>query len=130
MNRTPVVAGMLAALALAAAFGAGTLAGANRYGKPKSVIQVVTIKWTAEATPEQREAVLQGIERMAAEIPGVRNIWLKPVHLEPRDFTAAFAIEFQDQAAADRYARHPLHQVWSKTYLPVREESRSQQLTN
>jgi hypothetical protein len=130
MSRTPLVAGTLAALLLAAVFGAGVLVGANRYGKPKSVIQLVTIKWAADATPEQREAVLQGVERMAGEIPGVRNVWLRPLHLEPRDFTAAFAIEFQDQAAADRFAKHPLHEAWSKTSLLVREEMRSQQLTN
>ena len=121
---------VLIAAALVAAFCAGIVAGANKYGKPKSVIHVVTIKWAADATPEQREAAIQGVEKMADGIPGIKNIWLKPLRVQPRDYTAAFAIEFEDQAAADRYAKHPVHEAWNKIYLPAREESRSQQVTN
>jgi len=42
----------------------------------------------------------------------------------------AFAIEVDDQAAAERYARRPAHEAWSKSYLPIMEESRIQQVTN
>ena len=122
---------MAAAVAAAMAlFGSGILVGANKYGKPATVLHVVTAKWTAEATPEQRQAAIEGVEKMAAEIPGIKNIWLKPVRVQPRDYNAVFAIEFEDQAAADRYAKHPAHDAWNKIYLPVRAESRSQQVTN
>ena len=122
-------AGLAAALAL---FGAGYLAGAgaNKYGKPKSIVHLVTIKWTEESTPEQRKAAIDGVEKMAAEIQGIKNVWLKPVRVQPQEFNAVFAIEFEDQAAADRYVKHPAHEAWNKIYLPVREESRSQQVTN
>lgn len=131
MTKKPAVwkaaIGMTAVLAV---FGAGYLSGANAYQKPKSIIHLVTIKWTEDSTPEQRKSVIDGVEKMAAEIPGIKNIWLKPIRVQPRDYNAVFAIEFEDQAAADRYAKHPAHDAWNKIYLPIHGESRSQQVTN
>ena len=118
---------MAAALVL---FGAGVLAGARTYQKPNTLIYLVTIKWTAEAAPEQRRAAIEGVEKMAAEVPGVKNVWLRSVRVQPRDFMTAFAIEFEDQAGAERFARHPAHETWNKTFLPIIEESRTQQVTN
>ena len=120
----------LVPLAAAALFGAGVLAGAKMYQKPKTVIQVVTIRWSADAAPEMRRAAIEGVEKAAAEIPGVKNVWLRPIRVQPRDFMSAFAIEFEDQAWADRFARHPAHEAWNKSFLPVIEESRTQQITN
>ena len=113
-----------------ALFGAGVLTGAGAYQKPRTVIEVVTLKWTADAAPELRRAALEGVEKMAAEIPGVRNLWLRTLRVQPRDFMTAFAIEFDDQAAAERFARHPAHEAWTKSFLPVIEDSRVQQVTN
>jgi len=115
------------ALALACVVAA---AGARAYQKPKTVIQVVIIKWAAGAAPELRRAAIQEVEKAAAEVPGVERVWLRALRVQPRDFMSAFALEFEDQAAADRYARHPAHEAWSKTYLPIIEESRIQQVTN
>jgi hypothetical protein len=119
----------LAAAGLAL-FGAGVLAGAAVFQKPKTVIEVVSVKWTADAAPELRRAALEGVETMAGEIPGVRKVWLRTLRVQPRDFMTAFAIEFDDQPAAERFARHPAHEAWTKAYLPVIEESRVQQVTN
>jgi len=110
--------------------GVSAVIGARTYQKPKTVIQVVTIRWTADAAPEQRRAALEGLDKLAAEFPGVRNVWLRPLRLQPRDFMSAYAIEFDDQAAAERFARLPAHDAWNKSFLPLIEESRTQQLTN
>ncbi len=118
-----------AAMALAL-LGAGRLAGANVFHKPSTVLHVVTVKWTADSTPEQRKAAIDGIEKMASEIPGIKNVWLKTLRVQPRDYNTVFAIEFENQAAAARYAKHPAHEAWYKIYMPIREESRSQQITN
>ena len=127
MANRKVVSLAAAALAL---FGAGMLIGAKTYQKPKTLIQVVTIKWTADAAPEQRRAAIEGVEKVAAEVPGVRNVWLRSIRVQPRDFMTAFAIEFEDQASAERFARHSAHEAWNKSFLPIIEESRSQQVTN
>ncbi len=111
-------------------FGAGVLLGAAAFQKPKTVLELVTIKWSAEAAPELRRAALEGQEKIAGEIPGVRNIWMRTLRVQPRDFMTAFAIEFDDLAAAERFARHPAREAWMKTFLPLIEESRIQQVTN
>ncbi len=116
-----------AALSLACALALG---GAREYQKPKTVIQVVIIKWAAGAAPELRRAAVEALEKAAAEAPGVARIWLRALRVQPRDFMSAFALEFEDQAAADRFARHPAYEAWTKTYLPIIEESRIQQVTN
>ena len=69
------------------------------------------------------------------------NVWIKQIKVQGRGkpgkdgkpgrpYDAAVVIEFADQAAADRYIDHPAHLEWNKTYLAIREESTSHQITN
>ena len=119
-----------AAVAAVVLFGSGLLVGANKYGRPNTIIHVATGEWTGESTAEQRQAALDGIKTMAGEIPGIKNVWIKGIRIQPREFHYAFAIEFEDKAAADRYVDHPAHKDWMKIYEPLRKESRSTQITN
>src|SRR5689334_25021259 len=103
-----------AALALAIAggiFGAGILAGKNAFHQPGSIIHVVSVKWKSDSTPEQQQAAIDGVKAMAAEIPGIKNIWIKSTRVQPHNYNSAFAIEFEDKAAADRYVDHPAHKA-------------------
>ncbi|HKZ53645.1 MAG TPA: Dabb family protein [Candidatus Acidoferrales bacterium] len=111
-------------------FLAGVAVGQNQYGQPKTVLHVVALKWKADATDEQKQKAIDGIKEMAATIPGIKNIWLKTDRVQPREYSAAFAIEFENRAAADAYAEHPAHEAWYEIYIPIREESRSLQVTN
>jgi len=128
-------------LLMALALSAGALLGANKYGAPRSIIHVVTILWKEDSTPAQRQASLDGVKKMAEAIPGIKNVWIKPIKVQGRGeatkdgkpgrpYDSAFVIEFVDQAAADRYVDHPAHIEWNKTYLPIREASTSHQITN
>jgi len=108
----------------------GLVAGARLFQRPKTVIQVVTIKWTADAAPEQRKAALDAIEKVAAAAPGVRNVWLRTIRTQPRDFMTAFAFEFEDLPSAERFHSLPAYELWKKTYLPLIEESRTQEVGN
>lgn len=130
----------------------GALAGyaANRFGKPRTIIHVVTLYYKDGTTEDQKKAVLAGVERMATELPGVKNVWLKSTKVqgsymerltESRErsseasykthpFTDAFVIEFEDQAALDRYADHPAHKAFEEVYLPVRGRSVTHDITN
>ncbi|HXE74177.1 MAG TPA: Dabb family protein [Candidatus Xenobia bacterium] len=121
---------ILTVLVLVAVFQAGVAYGQAKYGAPKTVLHVVTGKWKAEATDEQKKAALDGLRTMLGQLPGVKNVWLKADRIQPREYNYAFAIEFENRAAADAYANHPAHEEWYKVYQPIREESRSQQLTN
>ncbi len=121
---------LAATLALAGVFAAGVAVGQNKnkYGVPKTILHVVVVKWKEAASDADREKALEGVKTMAAAIPGIRNIWLKTIRAQGAD--AVFAIEFQDQAAADRYRDDPAHQAWEKFYVPLRQNSNSFQATN
>ena len=108
----------------------GVAAGANTFGTPSTILHVATVQWKADSTPPQQQAAIDGIRKMAAEVPGIKNIWIKKVKVQPAEFHTVFAIEFENKAAADAYADHPAHKAWGKIYQPVHEESRSLQITN
>jgi hypothetical protein len=118
------------AMAAAGLFAGGYVAGQSRVGQPKTIIHVVEVKWLPGVTADQKQRVLEGIKEVAAKTPGVKNIWLKADRLEPRDFNAGFAIEFQNRDAADAYAESAAHEVWDKQYVPLRAASVSIQVTN
>lgn len=116
---------------------------ANRYGKPKTVIHVVTLNYVEGTTDAQRKEVVDGIERMASQVPGIRNVWLKPVRVQGyqherlpggRDkyhrMTDAFVIEFESLQALDAWMNHPAHRAWEKVFVQVRERSAVSSITN
>jgi hypothetical protein len=113
-----------------ALFFAGYSAGQNRFGQPKTVLAISLIKFRPGVSDADGQKAIDGVKRMAAQIPGIKNIWLKPARMEPRDFDAAFVIEFVDRAAADRYADSPIHEEWSKQLQLIRLTSISPQVTN
>jgi ABC-type glycerol-3-phosphate transport system substrate-binding protein len=123
---------VLAAAVAAALFAAGYAAAQqkNQFETPGTIIHVVTIKFKADAPEAERQKVLEGVRQMAAEIPGIKRVWTKPIRVQPRDFQSAFVIEFADAAAADNYAKTDAHRRWNEHYQTVREASNSQQVTN
>ena len=121
---------ILSAGGAAILFGAGMLVGANRFGEPKSVLHVVTVRWKADSTPQQRQAALDGVKKMAGEIPGIKNVWLKTLKVQGENYNNAFAIEFDSEAAFKAYADAAAHQDWNKVYMPVRDQSTTHDITN
>ncbi len=131
--RRVLPAGVLVCV-IAAAFVAGVVTGQNKFGTPKTVLHVVTLRWKADATPEQQKAAIDGIKTMAAKIPGMKNVWLKTLKVQggtrESPYNAAFVMEFADENALKAYADNPAHKEWEKIYLPLRDESRSHDITN
>ena len=125
-----IVCILVAVVILAAVFAAGVAVGQQTVGQPKTVLHVVALKWKPEATDEQKTAAIEGLKTMAGAVPGIKNIWIKADRVQPREYSTAFAIEFESRAAADAYAEHPAHEEWYKIYMPIRAESRSLQITN
>ncbi len=127
------------ALATAAVFCGGSLFGGwqasraaakNNFGMPKTIIHMSLIKWKADAPDAEKQKALDGVRELAAQIPGIKNVWLKATRMQPRDYNAAFVIEFENREAADRYAEDPAHEEWSKKFLAIREASISPQISN
>jgi len=118
-------------LAVLAIFAGGYVAGQNKFGQPKTIIHMVILKWRPGVASADKQRALEGVKEMAAKVPGIKNIWIKADRIQPRDFNAAYAIEFKDRDAADAYAESPLHAEWEqKYYVPIREVSISEQVTN
>ncbi len=121
---------IVAGCALLAVFAAGIVVGQNKFGQPKSVLHIVTVKWKAESTPEQRQKALDGVKTMAAKIPGMTNVYLRTIKVQPGDYNNVIVMEFRDEAAFAAYADHPAHREWEKDYIPIRGESRTHDVSN
>jgi hypothetical protein len=123
---------ILVLLAIVSAGAAGLWAAAqkNAFGVPKTIIHVSLIKWKDGVPEAEKQKALNGVKEMASQIPGIKNVWIKAMRVQPQDFHAAFVIEFENQAAHDRYAKDPVHDVWTKHFLSIREASISPQITN
>jgi len=106
----------------------GVVAGQNKFGQPKSILHIITVQWTADSKPEQRQAALDGVKTMASQIPGITNVWLKKIKVQGKDNVVV--MEFKDQAAFDAYTDHPAHKKWEEIYLPIREQSLTHDITN
>ena len=119
--------GVVLGLAL---FSSGYVAGQNRFGQPKTILHMVAIKWNPGVSDADKQKVLDGVKDMAGKVPGVKNIWIKPERLQPRDLNTAFVIEFRDRDAADAYAESATHKAWEEHYVPLREASISIQVSN
>jgi heme-degrading monooxygenase HmoA len=127
LGNTKVAALVVGALAV---FGAGMLAGANTFGTPKSVLHIITVQWKSTATADQKTAAIDGVKKMAGEVPGIRNVWLKTLKVQPSEYSNVIVMEFEDEAAFKAYTANPAHKDWEKSYLPAREESRTHDVTN
>ena len=64
-------------LAAAVLFFSGYAAGQNRFGQPKNNCQISLIKFNEGVSDAQSQKVIDGVKQMAAQIPGIKNIWLK-----------------------------------------------------
>jgi antibiotic biosynthesis monooxygenase (ABM) superfamily enzyme len=96
---------------------------------PKSVIHVVTVSWKADAKPEQIQAAMDGVKALPQNYPGITRVWTKPIKVQGnRSF--AFVMEFADEAALAAYTDSAAQKKWYETYLPIRSESTTFDITN
>jgi hypothetical protein len=102
----------------------------NSFGTPKTIIHVSVIQWKEGVSAADKKKVLDGVKDMAAKIPGMKNVWTKAIRVQPEGYHDAFVIEFENQAAADRYAKDPVHDAWTEAFTKIREASVSPQITN
>ena len=90
----------------------------------------VTVKWSKDATPAQRQAAIDGVKTMAQAYPGIKRVWLKTIKVQPQDYSAAIAMEFADRKSFEDYVQAPAHTEWKKLYDPAHETSTTHDLTN
>ncbi|HEX2861915.1 MAG TPA: Dabb family protein [Lacunisphaera sp.] len=108
-------------------FGAASAVAADT--APKSVIHVVSVKWKADATPEQIKAALDGVQALPKAFPGITRVWTNTIKKQG-DWSAVFVMEFANEAALKSYADSPAQKEWYKAYTPIRERSNTHDITN
>lgn len=86
-------------------------------------IGLIWLKNAGNATEQQQ--LIDSLRQFAREIPEVQSLTVGKAHLSPSKlvdstFDLCFTMEFDDQAALDRYARHPIHEkAASDLFLPL-----------
>jgi len=109
---------------------AGILIGAAA-SKPKTVLHIITLKWKDGVTEAQKQSVMAGIEKMAADPQvGIKNVWLKTLKVQGEGYNNVFVMEFASEATFKAYADAPAHKEWEKLYVPLRGESTTHDATN
>jgi antibiotic biosynthesis monooxygenase (ABM) superfamily enzyme len=99
--------------------------------QPKTVIHVISIQWKKDATPAQIEKAIKGAEALPAEYPGITRVWTKPIKKQlPDGYSHVIVMEFASEDALKKYADSPAQKKWYEVYMPIREESRTSDITN
>jgi len=98
---------------------------------PKSVIHVITIQWKSTATPAQIEKAIKGAEALPSAYPGITHVWTKAIKKQlPDGYTHVIVMEFASEDALTKYADSAAQKKWYEVYMPIREESRTSDITN
>jgi Stress responsive A/B Barrel Domain len=97
---------------------------------PSTVIHHVTLKWKDGVSDSDKQKALDGLKEIASTTPGVKNIWMKSLKIQPREYSQTFVIEFENDAALKAYADHPKKKEWDDFYYSIRETSLNSVTTN
>jgi len=114
---------------LSLAFAATTVFAADK--APSSVIHVINVKWTADATPEKIKAVLDFAHTLPSKNVGITRVWTKNIKYQGQeDFKQAIVMEFASEDALKKWADSKVQLEWYKVYMPLRDSSRTHDITN
>jgi hypothetical protein len=96
---------------------------------PATIVHVVTVTWKPGTTPAQIQAALDGVKALPAQYGGIVHVWIKSIKVQGGKANA-FVMEFADAAAFQAYTNSPAQKEWYKSYLPIRGESTTFDITN
>jgi hypothetical protein len=98
---------------------------------PKTVIHVITVKWKTDATPAQISKVLEVVATMPSQYPGITRVWTKPIKKQiPEGYNHVIVMEFASEDALKQYGDSSAQKKFYELYMPIREESRTSDITN
>ena len=98
---------------------------------PSTVIHVINVKWKAEATPEQIKAAVDAVRQLPARFPGIKRVWTRNLKYQGQEgMKQAIVMEFESQDALKRYESSAAQRWWYELYLPIREDSRTDDVGN
>ena len=97
--------------------------------KPKSVVHIINVRFKSDAAKADIDKAIQAVGSMKYD--GLKNVWLRPIknQLGP-EYTHIIVMEFESEDALKKYADSPAQKEWYKLYMKVRDESRTNDVTN
>lgn len=106
--------------------------GATAWGQASNtVIHIIHVKWKLEATPEQIKAAVDAVQQLPAKYPGIKRVWTRNLRYQGQEgFKQAIVMEFESQDALKKYENSAAQKWWYELYLPVREDSRTDDVAN
>ncbi|MFV2198557.1 Dabb family protein [Nocardiopsis sp. LOL_012] len=79
---------------------------------------VLLLKWTEEATGDQREAALRGFDELGGSVPQIRSLTARPdTGLAGGNADLLVTMDFDDADGWRAYQAHPAHQALIDTVL-------------
>jgi hypothetical protein len=98
---------------------------------PSTVIHIIHVKWKVEATPEQIKIVTDAAQQLPSRFSGLRRVWTKNIRYQGQEgFKQAIVMEFESQDALKKYENSAAQKWWYDLYLKIREDSRTDDVTN
>ena len=98
---------------------------------PATVLHIINVKWKVDATPEQIKAAVDAVQQLPARYPGIKRVWTRNLRFQGQEgFKQAIVMEFESQDALRKYENSAAQKWWYELYLPVREDSRTNDITN
>jgi hypothetical protein len=98
---------------------------------PTTVIHIIQVKWKVEATPEQVKAAVDAVQQLPTKYPGIRRVWTKNLKYQGQEgFKQAIVMEFDSQDSLRKYEGSAAQKWWYELYMPVREDSRTDDISN
>jgi hypothetical protein len=120
--------------ALLTLLAAGLLMGNVAYAEdatPKTVLHVITVKWKSDASQAQIDKALQAVAALPSKNSGIKHVWTKAIKKQiPEGYNTVIVMEFADESALKQYADSPAQKSFYEAYMPIREESRTSDITN
>lgn len=98
---------------------------------PTTVIHIINVRWKADATPEQVKAAVDAVLQLPSRFPGIKRVWTKNVKYQGQEgYRQAIVMEFESQDALKKYENSAAQKWWYDLFLPVRDDSRTDDITN
>jgi hypothetical protein len=109
----------------------GVFGAALRAQPPATVIHIINVKWKVDATPEQIKAAVDAVQQLPAKFPGLRRVWTRNLKYQGQEgFKQAIVMEFESPEALRKYEGSAAQKWWYELYMPVRDDSRTDDVGN
>lgn len=98
---------------------------------PKTVIHVISVKWKAGTEQAKIDQVLQIVRAMPSQNHAILHVWTNPIKKQlPEGYDHVIVMEFSSEDALKQYVDSPAQKRFYEVYMPIREESRTSDISN